>query len=65
MKKLGAMVLTSMLAIYAGANDLAGSFKQAVTLAEEQDKNDTMYAYGNRDLAPNYQKKYYVLFGVD
>ena len=62
MKKLFAIVLISVLTTAVRADDLATSFKQAVALAHEQDKEDAAYAYGHRDLNQYYQKKYSPVF---
>ncbi len=40
------------------AGDLASSFKQAVALAEAQDKDRTTRIYANIDLKDYYQQKY-------
>ena len=59
---LTAIVFISLLAASGRADELANSFKQAVALAHAQDKEDSAYAYGHRDLNPYYQKKYSPVF---
>jgi hypothetical protein len=59
---LTTIVFFSLIATSEQAGDLAGSFKQAVALAEAQDKEDAAYVYGHRDLKQYYQKKYGPIF---
>jgi hypothetical protein len=59
---LTTIVFISLLATSGRAGDLASSFKQAVVLADAQDKEDAAYVYGHRDLNQYYQKKYSPVF---
>ena len=62
MKKLYAICLISLLTTSVRADDLATSFKQAVTLAVAQDKERAVRAYGQLDLKPYYEQKYSPIF---
>jgi hypothetical protein len=62
MKKLYAIVLISLLTIACRADDLATSFKQAVALADAQEKERAAQAYIHLDLKPYYEKKYSPVF---
>lgn len=58
MKKLGAIVLVSLLATTGRASDLATTFDEAVALAENQNKDRASRAYDALDFKPYYQQKY-------
>jgi hypothetical protein len=62
MKKLYAIVLISFLTTAVRADDLATSFKQAVALADAQEKERAAQAYIHLDLKPYYEKKYSPVF---
>jgi len=62
MKKLYTIVFISLLAISCRAGELASSFKQAVALAEAQEKERAAQAYIHLDLVPYYQKKFGPVF---
>jgi hypothetical protein len=62
MKKLYAIFLISLLTTSVRADDLATSFKQAVTLAVAQNKERAVRAYGQLDLKPYYEQKYSPIF---
>jgi hypothetical protein len=62
MTKLYAIVFISLLTISSRAGELASSFKQAVALADAQDKERGAQAYIHLDLVPYYQKKYSPIF---
>jgi len=58
MKKLYAMVFISLLAISSRAGDLASSFKQAVTLADAQEKERAAQAYIHLHYCPVVESLY-------
>jgi hypothetical protein len=62
MKKLYAIVLISLLTTACRADDLATSFKQAVALADAQEKERAAQAYIHLDLKAYYEKKYSPVF---
>jgi hypothetical protein len=62
MKMLCTIVFISLLSISCRADELASSFKQAVALADAQDKARDTQAYIHLDLVPYYEKKYSPLF---
>jgi hypothetical protein len=62
MKKLYTIVFSSLLTASSLAGDLGGSFKQAVALADAQDKDRGTRIYAQIDLMPYYQQKYSPVF---
>src|ERR1700680_4967513 len=62
MKKVYAIVLISLLTTAVRANDLATSFKQAVALAETQNKDRATKVYEALDLKEYYEQKYSPVF---
>ncbi len=58
MKKLGAIVLVSLLATTGRGRDLATSFDEAAALAETQNKERASRAYDALDFKPYYEHKY-------
>jgi hypothetical protein len=62
MKKLFTIVLISLLATSAIAGTLASSFKEAVALADTEDKDRATRIYAEIDLKDYYQQKYTPIF---
>ena len=62
MKKLHIVALVLLLTISSMAGDLASSFKEAVALADTQDKNRATRIYADIDLRDYYQQNYGPLF---
>ncbi len=62
MKNLRTIVVICLLATFSIAEGLAGSFKQAVALADAQDKVRATRIYDQIDLMPYYQKQYMPVF---
>ncbi len=62
MNKLYAIAFISLLTTSSMAGDLAGSFKQAVALAEAQPKDRATRVYSAIDLNDYYQQKYMPVF---
>lgn len=62
MKKLYTIVFSSLLTASSLAGGLGGSFKQAVALADAQDKDRGTRIYAQIDLMPYYQQKYSPVF---
>lgn len=62
MKKLYTIVLISLLTTAVRADDLAASFKQAVALAETQNKDRATRVYEALDLKEYYEQKYSPVF---
>jgi hypothetical protein len=62
MKKLYTMVLISLLTTSSIAGTLASSFKEAVALADAEDKDRALRIYSDIDLKDYYQQKYMPVF---
>jgi hypothetical protein len=62
MRKICSILFISLLTTSGMAGDLASSFKQAVALAEAQDKDRTTRIYADIDLKDYYQQKYSPVF---
>jgi hypothetical protein len=62
MRKICSILFISLLTTCGMAGDLASSFKQAVALAEAQDKDRTTRIYADIDLKDYYQQKYSPVF---
>jgi hypothetical protein len=62
MRKICSILFISLLTTSGMAGDLASSFKQAVALAEAQDKGRTTRIYADIDLKDYYQRKYSPVF---
>jgi len=62
MKKLYIVVVVLLLTISSMAGGLAGSFKEAVALAETEDKDRATRIYADIDLKDYYQQKYMPVF---
>lgn len=62
MKAFCTIVIFSLLTAAGRADDLATSFKQAVALADAQEKERAAQAYIHLDLKPYYEKKYSPVF---
>jgi hypothetical protein len=62
MRKICFVLFISLLTASGLAGDIASSFKQAVALAEAQDKDRTTRIYSDIDLKDYYQHKYSPVF---
>ncbi len=62
MKKLYSVALMFLLTTSSLAGDLAGSFKEAVALADTEDKDRATRIYADIDLKDYYQRKYMPVF---
>ena len=62
MKKLYTIALISLLATSSIAGTLASSFKEAVALADTEDKDRATRIYAEIDLKDYYQQKYMPVF---
>ena len=62
MKSLYAIALACLLTTASMAGDLAGSFKEAVALANAEDNDRATRVYGDIDFKDYYQQKYGPIF---
>lgn len=62
MRKIFSLLFVSLLATASVAGDLAKSFKEAVALADTEDKDRATRIYAKVDLTDYYQRKYMPVF---